>query len=83
MTEVSVAVPTNQSTDSYAHWSEKPVTPGIHDDIAWYPSMVYDTLTAYCSCGEWKAYASTWTSPVADCQRDIRAEWRKHAGSRA
>lgn len=41
----------------YTHWTGLPVTPGTHT-IVYVPQTIADGYEAYCSCGEWRAFAS-------------------------
>jgi hypothetical protein len=41
----------------YAHWAERPVTPGLHD-LYLLPRAMFDGWEAYCSCGQWKCFVS-------------------------
>lgn len=43
--------------NDYTHWTNRPVTPGVHE-VALVPQSMFDGWAAYCSCGEWETFVS-------------------------
>lgn len=67
----------------YAHWADRPITPEVHSNLAWFVSTVSDRVIGFCSCGEWAASASIYTHPVRIVQPLILAAWEEHQAIKA
>lgn len=67
----------------YAHWTHQPVTPGQHS-IATVPQSMADGWEAYCSCGEWRAFASFYEYPSREgLLAALRGAFDQHVASHA
>lgn len=51
----------------YEHWSGKPVTPENHEAL-FVPQSIADGWEAYCSCGQWRGFASFRDLPPDQCK---------------
>lgn len=63
---------------SYTHYSGKPATPGVHERL-FVPQTIGDGWECWCSCGEWRCFATFYEFATPDDIRMVlEAKHRNH-----